>query len=616
MPSPISGKAKLILSFLLVVGTLALYSPAAHHGFVNYDDDRYVTDNPQVRTGLHWASISWAFTTFEQANWHPLTWISHELDCQLFQLHPAGHHITSLLLHSLNVLLLFLILQWFTGATGRSFMVAALFAVHPLNVESVAWVAERKSLLSMLFFLLAVAGYGWYVQRPTIARYLAVAALFAAGLMSKPMVITLPFVLLLLDYWPLRRMRLPGDRESSDSLPDGAAPFAARTEPLFRLFVEKIPLLLLSLGSAIITMIVQRAGGAVVSIGRASPLLRLENAILCYGLYLKKMMWPSRLAVLYPYPHSLPLWQVAVSLVFLLAVTAIVLKYRASRYLVVGWFWYLGTMIPMIGLVQVGNQAMADRYAYLPLVGPFIMAVWAVSDWARACRLESKYAAVAGFAALVALSWVTHVQLGYWQDDFKLWNHALEINARNFVAENNLGLALMRQGRRDDAILHFRNAAALEPADATSQLNLGIYAQEQGDLALATEHYRAVLELTPDVQLRASAFANLGTVYFALHNYARAKQNFDEVVALKRAFPIVIRDLGLIAQKNGDQNETIHYFAWLVTVEPSDVNYFLLAQSFHQAGRDNDAAWAYQQAVQHSKDINQTRQFANQLQAQ
>jgi protein O-mannosyl-transferase len=616
MSSPISGKAELILSFLLVVGTLALYSPAAHHRFVNYDDDRYVTDNPQVRTGLHWASISWAFTTFEQANWHPLTWISHELDCQLFQLHPAGHHITSLLLHSLNVLLLFLILQWFTGTTGRSLMVAALFAVHPLNVESVAWVAERKSLLSMLFFLLAVAGYGWYVQRPAIARYLAVAALFAAGLLSKPMVITLPFVLLLLDYWPLRRMRLPGDRESSDSMPDGAAPFAARTELLFRLFVEKIPLLLLSLGSAIITIIVQRAGGAVVSIGRASPLLRLENAILCYGLYLKKMMWPSRLAVLYPYPHSLPLWQVAVALVFLLAVTAIVLKYRASRYLVVGWFWYLGTMIPMIGLVQVGNQAMADRYAYLPLVGPFIMAVWAVGDWARACRVESKYAAVAGFAALVALSWVTHVQLSYWQDDFKLWNHALEINARNFVAENNLGLALMRQGRRDDAILHFRNAAALEPADATSQLNLGIYAQEQGDLALATEHYRAVLELTPEVQLRASAFANLGTVYFALHNYARAKQNFDEVVAFKRAFPIVIRDLGLIAQKNGDQNETIHYFTWLATVEPSDVNYFLLAQAFHQAGRDNEAAWAYQQAVQLSKDINQTRQFANQLQAQ
>src|SRR6267378_724430 len=333
------GQRKLVLGLLLVVVTLALYNPVSRNGFVNFDDDRYVTDNPQVRAGIRWSTISWAFTSLDQANWHPLTWLSHALDCQLFHLNPAGHHYTSLLLHAMNALLLFLILQWFTGYTARSLMVAALFAVHPLNVESVAWVAERKNVLCMLFFLLALAAYGWYVRRPGIVRYLGVAILFGMGLMSKPMVITLPFVLLLLDYWPLGRLwwgRAPSRAACSNS---DSRFIVASPPPLGRLCLEKLPLLALSAGSAIITMMAQRAGGAVLSSAEHSPLLRLENAVVCYVLHIKKAIWPSHLAALYPYPHTLSAWLVAASTLFLLAVTCAVLKYREHRYLLVGWFW-------------------------------------------------------------------------------------------------------------------------------------------------------------------------------------------------------------------------------------------------------------------------------------
>ena len=610
-----SRKSAIAIGLLLVVVTLALYFPTLRHGFISYDDDRYVTDNPQVRAGLHWPTVKWAFTTIEQANWHPLSWLSHAMDCQLFQLNPAGHHATSILLHALNVLLLFLILRWFTGYPGRSAMVAAFFAVHPLNVESVAWVAERKSVLSMLFLLLAVAAYGWYVRKPGLERYLLIMGLFAAGLLSKPMVITLPFLLLVLDYWPLGRMRIPLDRGSGDQPSLKHASFTNYTESFGRLLLEKVPLLLLSAGSAVITMIVQRAGGAVLSTSRASLPLRVGNSLVSYALYIKKMAWPTGLAILYPYPHRLARWEVAVAAIFLSAVTWCVLKYRQPRYLAAGWFWYLGTMVPMIGLVQVGNQALADRYAYLPLIGLFLMTVWGLADLAGTVRIEMKYLAASGICAVFCLCWLTRVELQYWRDDYALWSHALEITSRNFVAESNLGLTLMREGRRDEAIAHFQTAAAIEPGDPTSQFNLGVFAQEQGDAKQAIARYEAVLSLTRDKQLRASAYANLGTIYFSLRNYPSARENFESVLKLDRVFPVVVRDLGLIAQKNGDWGAAVQNFSRLVAIEPSDVNYFLLARVFHQAGRDSDAAWALRESAKRSKDINQTREAANQLEA-
>jgi tetratricopeptide (TPR) repeat protein len=594
------AQRKLVLGLLLVVVTLVLYNPVSRNGFVNFDDDRYVIDNLPVRAGLHWSTISWAFTSLDQANWHPLTWLSHALDCQLFQLNPVGHHYTSLLLHAANALLLFLILQWFTGYTARSLMVAGLFAVHPLNVESVAWVAERKNVLSMFFFLLALAAYGWYVRRPGIVRYTAVAFVFAMGLMSKPLVITLPLVLLLMDYWPLGR--LPERRLDAKSA--------------FKLCLEKIPLLALSAGSAVITMMAQKAGGAVLTSAARDPLLRLENAIVCYGLYIKKAVWPSHLAALYPYPHALPAWEVAAAALFLLGITCAVLRYREYRYLVVGWFWYLGTMVPMIGLVQVGNQSMADRYAYLPMIGLFIMVVWAAADWAGARHASTKLLAGGGFAILFALSLVTHIQLSYWHDDLSLWGHALAVTHNNFVAENNFASALIRQGRNDEAFTHFRAASALEPQDATSQLNLGIYAQEHGDLRQAAARYAYVLQLATDTQLRASAYANLGTVYFALRDYPQAQKNFDSATKLKRVFPIALLDMGLIAERNSDWNGATACFSRFVAVDPSDVGYLLLARALREAGRDADAKLAYQQAERLSNDIDQARQRTASLEIQ
>ncbi|HKC00142.1 MAG TPA: tetratricopeptide repeat protein [Terriglobales bacterium] len=616
---------KVVLGLLLMVVTLALYNPVARNGFVNFDDDRYVTDNPQVRAGVHWSTISWAFNSFDQANWHPLTWLSHALDCQLFRLNPAGHHYTNLLLHAINALLLFLILQWFTGYTARSLMVAALFAVHPLNVESVAWVAERKNVLCMLFFLLALAAYGSYVRRPGVMRYLLVALLFAMGLMSKPMVITLPFVLLLLDYWPLRRFAW-GQPPSSVTAESGSAAAcghsdsmlsgALATQPPWRLCLEKLPLLALSAGSAVITMVAQRAGGAVLTSAAHSPLLRLENVLISYVLYINKSVWPSHLAALYPYPHALPAWQVAASAVFLLAVTCAVLKYGEHRYLVVGWFWYLGTMLPMIGLVQVGNQAMADRYVYLPLIGLFIIIVWGTAEWAGSRQLSAKYLAAAGLTILLALCAVTRIQISYWHDDYSLWARALAVTQGNFVAENNLAHALIKQGRYDEAIVHFRAAAALEPGDPVSQLNLGIYAEEHGDLRQAAARYGYVLRLATESQIRASAYTNLGTIYFAIHDYAQAQRNFDSAMKLKPVFPAALLDMGLIAQNAADWNRAADYFAQFVAVSPSDVGYLLLAHALHQAGRHDDADRAYQQALRLSNDINQAQQRAAQLAAQ
>ena len=371
----------LLLALLLVVATLALYYPVHGHPFVNYDDSLYVTDNVQVQSGINWDTVTWAFTTFDVDTWHPLTWLSHALDCQLFQLNPAGHHDVNLLLHVLNVVLLFWVLLLATGYAGRSFMVAALFALHPINVESVAWVAERKNPLSMLFFLLALGAYRWYAREPRVGRYCLVAFLFALGLLAKPQVITFPFVLLLWDYWPLRRMFASTQESGSGTATQTAIP----PRKLSWLVLEKLPLLAFSAGSAILTMKGVRAGAVNVWY---SPSIRLKNAVFSYAQYLRDAFWPSRLGVFYPHPgNSLSAWQVGAALLFLLAITAFVIDRQRQRYLTMGWLWFLGTMVPMIGLEGVGYQGMqgmADRYAYLPFIGLFIMICWGISEWAEA----------------------------------------------------------------------------------------------------------------------------------------------------------------------------------------------------------------------------------------
>ncbi len=473
-------KRNLVLGLLLVVATLALYNPVIHHPFVNFDDDRYVTDNIHVRAGLHWETVKWAFTTFDEANWHPLTWLSHALDCQLFGQNPAGHHYINVLIHALNAVLLFWMLWRATGSTGRSWMVAALFALHPINVESVAWVAERKTVLSMLFLLLALGAYAWYARKPAIGRYLTVAALFACGLMAKPMVITFPFLLLLWDYWPLQR-----------------------AQNFVKLALEKVPLLALSAASAVVTMKAQRAGNAVASMLEYPLSMRMENATLSYVRYGGKALWPSALSPQYPYPEGLLKWQAIGACVFLLVITVLIFTAgRKRRYLAVGWFWFLGALVPMIGLVQVGSQAMADRYAYLPFVGLFVLICWGLTDLAGDKAASNIALAVVSCIALAALSAVTFRQIGYWNDNVTLWSHAVAVMQGSFIAEDNLGGALLTEGKENEAMPHFRAAAALDSIDPMSRLNLAAYAQRQGHPQEAIDQYAKVLTMTRDPRLQ------------------------------------------------------------------------------------------------------------------
>ena len=607
-----AGKRTLILCLLLAAGTLALYSRAAHAGFLGYDDDRYVVENPYVRAGLHWSTVTWAFTTFEQANWHPLTWLSHALDCQLFGLNPAKHHSINLLLHAANVMLLFLLLQRLTGYTRRSLVVAALFAVHPVNVESVAWIAERKNVLCMFFFLLTLLAYQRYTRRPGAVRYLGVAVLFAMALMSKPMAITLPFVLLLLDYWPLGKLRSREEFNDKDSQISGSV--IGKKRSIGWLVIEKLPLFAMSAASAVVTMKAQRAGGAVTV--KYPVLAHLQNAVVSYVLYIGKAIWPARLAALYPYPQNgWPGSVVLAAAAFLIIATGVVLKHHERRYLLWGWFWYLGTMVPMIGLVQVGSQAMADRYAYLPFIGLFVMAVWGIAELASRLAIR-EYLAASAVVIVVAFCLVTYRQLAYWHDDFSLWSHTLAVTHRNFVAEDNFGNALIKAGRYDEGIAHFRNAAEIEPGDPVSEVNLGIYAQQHGDFQQAAARYQYALQLASDPQVRAAAYANLGGVYFTLHDYQRAKENFETALELNSRSPFIFLHMGLIAQKNSDWNSAIRYYATYVAVEPTDIGYFLLGQALDHAGDSERAKLAYQQAQRSSRNIDETRKAAAKLLAE
>ncbi len=458
-----------VLSGLLGAATVVIYLPVVGHSFIVLDDHDYVTGNQHVQGGLSWSTIKWAFTSTEAANWHPLTWLSHALDCQFFALNPAGHHLDNVLIHAVNGALLFLLLAWVTKRVGPSLLVAALFALHPINVESVAWVAERKNVLSTFFFFLAIGAYGWYARKASWRRYLAVAALFAAGLMAKPMVITLPFVLLLLDYWPLERI---ADGENGAAAANGI-PKAG----LGRLLLEKAPLLFFSAASAWITLKAQHS--VVRTIEEFSFAARIENAMVSYALYLWKMLWPAQLAL---YPHAVstpPAWHWILSAAVLIGVTAVVAVYRRKRYLAVGWLWFLGTLIPVIGLVQVGEFAMADRYGYVPLIGIFVMVAWSVADWADEKKIRTAWRVVPAAGVLLALAWVSHRQMSYWKSDYDLWSHALAVEENPF-AENAVGVALLNpesQMTRGDVESFATAQDRLEEARQHFEITLGAYRQ-------------------------------------------------------------------------------------------------------------------------------------------
>jgi len=541
-----SGKLQTaLICLLLATSTLAVYSPATRFAFVSYDDPDYVSENANIARGLNAQSLVWAFQTGHAANWHPVTWLSHALDCSLYGLNPAGHHLTSLLFHAANALLLFVVLQQMTGARWRSAFVAALFALHPLHVESVAWVSERKDVLSTFFGLLAIWAYAEYVRASAAATragpgrrgsswclYALSLGLFALSLMSKPMLVTLPFVLLLLDYWPLGRI-----------------PASARWVHLSGLLREKLPFLALAMTSCIVTFLVQRAGAAVVPLEHYPFPMRLTGAVMGYWGYLQNLVWPHGLNFLY-LPHPWPAQQVALAAVMLAAVTALIVGLaRKFPFACVGWFWYLGTLVPVIGLVQVGNQRMADRYTYIPLVGCFIILSWGGYAVLRAWAVPK--ATIAGVAGLTVAGciWSTTLQLSHWRNSTALFEQAIRCDAGNFVAHTFLGNLLVGQKRFEEADAHYAEALHIRPDHADAYVGRGFALAQQGKPDEAITSYQMALQLKPD---QAGAHKNLGSVLAERGQTDGAIKQFSEAVRLDPADAAAQYDLGTALLSRGD----------------------------------------------------------------
>jgi tetratricopeptide (TPR) repeat protein len=575
-------KRNVVVCLLLAVVTFALYSPAIGHPFIfNYDDDVYVTNNSHVQAGLSAETVRWALISTQYSNWHPLTWLSHALDCQLYGLNPYGHHVTNVLLHVLNVVLLFLLLVRATGAVGRSLLVAALFAFHPMNVESVAWIAERKNVLSTFFFLLTLGAYGWYALKPEVKRYVAVAALFVLGLAAKPMVVTLPFVLLLIDFWPLRRI------QGWEQLGPEAA-FPVPQVSLSRLVLEKLPLFALSAADCAVTIFAQRSGGAMRLV---LPLnVRLENAIYAYAMYVWKGFWPARLAVFYPHPGAtLAVWQVALAALFTLSVSVMVWRQRVTQpYLITGWLWFLGTLVPVIGLIQVGEQAIADRYAYVPLIGIFVMAVWGAADLADVRRLSFAVRAKTAAVVMGILFLFTCDQLRYWRSAVDLWSHTVDVTKDNFFGEQNLGAALLASDRYEEAMPHFKKAIKLRPLNPGGHLNLA------GDFALtdhprdAIQEYEIAIPLVSDPNMRVSSYATLGRLYGELGQYSKARASYQEALRINPERSDARDGLAQVELSDAIRN---------VAESPSGESYFRLGQILQQQGRAPEAQAAYKRAL-------------------
>jgi tetratricopeptide (TPR) repeat protein len=594
---------------LLAIATSALYSSVARHSFVDFDDQYYVTQNEHVQGGLSWRTFAWALIATDAQNWHPVTWLSHALDCQLYGLNPAGHHLTNLLLHVLNVVILFLLLLWATGAMGRSLLVAALFALHPLNVESVAWVAERKNVLSTLFFLLALAAYGWYARKPNLKRYLALAVLFVLGLASKPMVITLPFVLVLLDFWPLHRIEGWGppvatSRKGRKNAVPQSDHRASKRESSFvqvslaRLALEKLPLLAFSVGSAAITVIAQRAV-SIRSLNQFPMGVRVENAVVAYAMYVWKAFFPARLAPFYPYSgQGFAIWQLGMAALFLAGTSALVWKQRFVRpYLVTGWLWYLGTLVPVIGLVQVGDQAMADRYAYIPLLGIFVMVVWSAGDWADREKIDLRLRAATVAMILGVLSFLTWRQIRYWRDGYELWSHTLRVTPNNPLAISNLGDALMKLGRVEEALPFLEKSVELLPADAMRHDNLAVDLVQCDRLQDAIPQYETAISLTSDPALQSHYYESLAAVYDALRDYTKVRESYRQALKVTPE-----RSAGMI-----------EWLTQSVTAEPSAPRYVQLGILLQETGKLSEARAAYEQALKLDPKLIEAAEFLNAL---
>ena len=571
-------RAQLVLKFAifaaLIAITWAVFGQTVGHEFVNFDDPNYVSENPQIHAGLNWQSILWAFTHVHSHNWHPLTTMSHMLDWQLFGAKPGAHHFVNALLHSATAVLLFFLLAQLTRSPGRtgtiwsSAFVAAVFAIHPLHVESVAWISERKDVLSGLFFVLTLLAYLYYTRKPNIARYLRVSILFACGLMAKPMLVTVPIILLLLDYWPLERF----------------GKLSAK-----KLIAEKIPLLVLAIGSAVATLIVQSEGVGLVPLEVLPLSWRITNALAAYLVYIWQMIWPADLALIYSHPGKLPIWQVAGAAVVLIAVTLGVLALRKrSPYLMVGWGWYVIMLLPVIGVVQVGGQAHADRYTYLPQIGLCLAATWGVIDLATFRRYPAVILGAAAAIIISALAVRAADQVSYWHDSERLWRHALAVTTENDVAHLGLGQLLLEQKRLDDAITELQTVVARHPNDVDARLKLANALSEKKDrMNDAIAEYEAAAKIgdpNPDIE------TTLANLLLEQGRINEAIQYYRQVVQLQPSSALAHYNLAVGLHRHHRLPEAIAHYKAALTIDPKypDAEYFL-GQALLENGQPDEA---------------------------
>ena len=580
----------------LAIFTFAVYLQAGNHHFLSFDDNVYVTANPHMTGGLTGKNMLWAFTSTDESNWHPITWLSHLADVQCYGMNPRGHHLTGVAIHAVSSLLLLLFLFRTTGALWKSSFVAALFALHPLHVESVAWVAERKDVLSAFFGFLTLLVYAEFSEKRKPWQYILCIFCFVLGLMSKPMLVTLPVVMLLMDYWPLDRFRR-GDRQPS---------VGRLSERALLLAKEKIPFFCCSILSAVITIYAQHHGGATRSLEETPFILRIENALVSYVKYLLKTLWPSDLAVLYPITFSIPLWQTVGSLLLLATVTTLVIKAGCRQpYLVVGWFWFLITLVPVIGLIQVGNQAMADRYSYIPAIGLFIMAAWGIPVLTSGLKQQKTMLAVLSVAIIAASAALTWRQLGYWQDNLSLYRHALQVTTDNYVMMNNLGIELSEKGDLDGAIRAHNEAIRINPNFAASHNNLGCDLDKKGDLDGAIREYQLSLILNPN---NAQALNNLGADFSEKGNPDAAIQKYREALQISHDDPKAHYNLGRAFTKKGMLDDAVREFATALQLSPDDAkSHVSLGLALAAKGDPEGAIREYGTAIKISPDDPEAR---------
>ena len=551
-----------LVAVALAILILSVYWRVGGYSFVAFDDDVYVYENPHVQKGLTLEGVSWSFTTFYASNWHPMTWISHMADVELFGTNAGWHHRMNVLFHLVNTLLLYLVLWQMTGGLWQSAFVAAIFGVHPLHVESVAWVAERKDVLSTLFLILTTGAYLRYVRRPDLGRYLPVAIFFALGLMCKPMLITLPFVLLLLDWWPLRRVTPIGS-------PDPAShPFPL--SKLSRLVWEKVPLFGLSAASCIVTFLAQTKGEVVQPLDYIPFGMRIFNAVVSCVTYLEKMVWPSSLAIFYPHAASthaaIPMWEIAGAILLIGGLSFLAFWEGQRRpYITVGWLWYLGTLVPVIGLVQVGYQAMADRYTYVPLVGVFIAIAWGIPNLFSKIRFRNLALGVLGGAIVAVLSVAAWSQVSYWRNDVTLFSRALTVTQDNWLAWNNLGAAYDRLGQPEQAIVRYREALRIRPGYVDAWNNLGAAYHKLGQPQKAIIYYEEALRIKPDY---TKAWNNLGAAYYQLGQPEQAIMYYRRALETNPDYADAWYNLGLAYAKNGQLHQAIDCFREALRIKP------------------------------------------------